>query len=165
MIGVRFSPCELRISIAGMDNIKGINSLIKPIKKKRILLNFPKKNRKISSRKNNLKKQYIKKNWNALKNLIEYQAGVKGISHTIEIREFGPGPRSIWTPKGRKNTIIIDEIPIRIEESNEFFFIIIIWSLINPLLNIDFWAITLFITCNLELYMQLTLVFILIFLG
>jgi len=62
MIGVRFSPCELRISIAGMDNIKGINSLIKPIKKKRILLNFPKKNRKISSRKNNLKKQYIKKN-------------------------------------------------------------------------------------------------------
>jgi hypothetical protein len=56
-IGDRFSPWELRISAAGMDKNKGINSLIKPIKKKRCLWYFPRKRRPISTKKNNRKKQ------------------------------------------------------------------------------------------------------------
>ena len=56
-----------------------------------------------------------------MKNLIEYQAGVRGISNIRETREFGPGPRSTWKPKGKKNTTKIVKIPIKIFKS---FFII-----------------------------------------
>ncbi len=49
---------------------------------------------------------------NALKNRTEYQVGLRGISHIIEIMLFGPGPRSIWMPKGRKKTIKIAKMPI-----------------------------------------------------
>ncbi len=45
MIVIKLSPCELRIYIAGIDIINGINSLMIPTRKKRILLNFPLNNK------------------------------------------------------------------------------------------------------------------------
>ena len=92
-IVIRFSPCSLRISDAGMDIINGINSLMMPTRMKRILLNFPMNNRIISSRKKNLKKEYSMRS--IRKYLIEYIAGSSGTSQIIAMRVSGPGPRSI----------------------------------------------------------------------
>ncbi|GAH08821.1 unnamed protein product, partial [marine sediment metagenome] len=41
IIGIKLSPWEFRMYIAGMDIINGIISLMIPTKIKRILLNFP----------------------------------------------------------------------------------------------------------------------------
>jgi hypothetical protein len=70
IIGIKLSPWELRIYIAGIDIINGIISLMIPTKRKRILLNFPMNKRKISSKKKNLKKQYSNRYISAVKNLI-----------------------------------------------------------------------------------------------
>jgi len=60
MIGYMFSPCEFRIDIPRMDNVKGIISLIMPIARNRVLLYFPVSSRKTSNRKKSLKKQNSK---------------------------------------------------------------------------------------------------------
>jgi len=94
MIGIKLSPWELSINVAGIEINNGIISLMIPTKIKRILLNFPMKNRKISSKKKNLKKQYSIRYKRPMKNLIEYHEGSRDTSQIIEIRLFGPGPRS-----------------------------------------------------------------------
>jgi hypothetical protein len=95
MIVSKLSPSALRIKNPGNEISKGINSLIIPTNKKRNLWNFPINKRQISIIKINLKKINSKWYSNALKYLIVYQDGSKEISHIIDTRLFGPGPKSI----------------------------------------------------------------------
>ena len=57
---------------------------------------------------------------------MEYQAGSRGISQKRARKEFGPGPKSMCNPKGKKKTTTIDKKLIRSDKNIDRFFIITI---------------------------------------